>query len=244
MGKASTEPFLPIPAARRVLRSAATASLATLDGDGFPFVTLATVATTMAGEPVFLLSDLAAHTRNLKRDNRASVLLVAPGGEAGDPLAGARLTVVGTLAADHDPATRRRFLAHHDESANLVEFTDFHFYRLTVSGAHLVAGFGRIVDLRREELLADISDCADLAESEPSAVDHMNDDHGEAPSLYATKLLGMPAGDWRTTGADPDGLDLRAGAMRARLEFPRKIRTGAELRAILAHFAREAQGKA
>jgi putative heme iron utilization protein len=217
--------------------------LATLGRDGFPFVTLVTVATTMAGEPVFLLSDLAAHTRNLKRDSRASVLLVAPGGEAGDPLAGARLTVVGTLAADDDPATRRRFLAHHDESANLVEFGDFHFYRLTVTGSHLVAGFGRIVDLGREELLVDMSDCADLAQSEPSAIDHMNDDHAEALSLYATKLLGMPAGDWRATGADPDGLDLRAGAMRARLEFPQRVRSGGDLRAVLVHFARETRAK-
>jgi putative heme iron utilization protein len=243
MGKANAEPFLPIPAARRVLRCAATASLATLDRDGFPFVTLVTVATTVAGEPIFLLSDLAAHTRNLKRDKRASVLLVAPGGEAGDPLAGARLTVVGTLAADDDPATRRRFLAHHDEAANLVEFSDFHFYRLAVISAHLVAGFGRIVDLSRDELLADISDSADLVEAEPNAIDHMNDDHGEALSLYATKLLGMPTGDWRMTGVDPDGIDLRAGAMRARLEFPERVRSAGDLRAVLARLAREARAK-
>ncbi len=47
----------------------------------------------------------------------------------------------------------------------------------------------------------------------------MNADHAEAVSLYATRLLGMPEGEWRMTGVDPDGIDLRAGALRARLDF-------------------------
>ena len=89
--------------AKHVLRLAATASLGTLDAERRSFRTsLVTVATTPAGEPILLLSDLAAHTRNLKRDPRASLLLVAPGGEGGDPLAGARLTLTGTLARDDD----------------------------------------------------------------------------------------------------------------------------------------------
>ncbi|MEO8669071.1 MAG: pyridoxamine 5'-phosphate oxidase family protein, partial [Bauldia sp.] len=196
MGKPGTEPFFPIPAARRVLRIAATRSLATLDTDGFPFASLVTVATSPAGEPLFLLSDLAVHTRNLKRDARASVLLVAPGGETGDPLAGARLSVTGHLVRDDTAEARRRFLAHHAESANLAGFGDFNFYRLDVARCHLVAGFGRIVDLQRDELLVDLSDCGPLVEAEAGAVEHMNDDHAEALSLYATKLLGMPAGAW------------------------------------------------
>jgi putative heme iron utilization protein len=244
MGQPSTEAFYPVAAARRVLRTAASGALATLDTDGFPFASLVTVATTMAGEPLFLLSDLAVHTRNLKRDSRASVLLVAPGGETGDPLAGARLTVTGNLIRDDAPEARRRFFAHHAESANLAEFSDFNFYRLNVAWSHLVAGFGRIVDLKREELLVDLSDCGALVESEAGAVEHMNDDHADALALYATRLLSMPASDWTATGADPEGLDLRAGPVRARLEFPHKVRNGGDLRAVLVHFAKEARAMA
>ena len=243
MGKSGTAPFFPVEAARRVLRLAAIGSLATLDEDGFPFASLVTVATAADGEPLFLLSDLAVHTRNLKRDPRASVLLVGPGGEAGDPLAGARLTVTGTLAADAEPGHRRRFVSRHPDSATLAEFSDFNLYRLNVAWSHLVAGFGRIVDLKRADLLVDVADCADLLASEPSAIEHMNEDHAEALSLYATRLLAMPAGDWTATGVDPDGLDLSAGALRARLAFPEKIRTGGELRAMLAHLARQARAK-
>jgi putative heme iron utilization protein len=243
MGKPSSESFSPVAAARRVLRLAATGSLATLDGEGYPFASLVTVATTIEGEPLFLLSDLAVHTRNLKRDQRASVLLVAPGGEAGDPLAGARLTVTGRLVADSDPAHRRRFLARHEESEGYTTLSDFNFYRLDVASSHLVAGFGRIVDLARDQLLVDMSDYAALTESEEGAVEHMNDDHADALALYATRLLGMPDGNWQATGADPDGLDLRAGPLRARLDFPDKVRNGGDLRAVLVHFAREAREK-
>jgi putative heme iron utilization protein len=56
-----------------------------------------TTATTAPGEPTLVLSRLAVHTWILVRDRRASLLLVAPGGEGGDPLAGARLSISGEV---------------------------------------------------------------------------------------------------------------------------------------------------
>ena len=241
--KPGAEPSSPVRAARSVLRVAATGSLATLDRSGFPFASLVTVATTAAGEPLFLLSDLALHTKNLKRDSRASALLVAPGGEAGDPLAGARLTVTGNLVADAEAAHKRRFLARHAELADLTDFGDFNFYRLEINWSHLVAGFGRIVDLNSEKLLVDVSDCAELLDSEEDAIEHLNHDHGEALSLYATRLLGMSTGNWNAIGVDPHGLDLRAGPLRARLEFPDKVRNRVDLRAVLIRLERQARAK-
>jgi hypothetical protein len=55
-----------------------------------------------------------------------------------------------------DPSARSRFLARHPEASLYVDFTDFSFYALTVESAHLVAGFGRIVDLTGAEILAAI----------------------------------------------------------------------------------------
>jgi putative heme iron utilization protein len=171
------------------------------------------------------------------------LLLVAPGGETGDPLAGARLTLTGTIIADANESHRRRFLARHPAAAGYAGFRDFGFYRVVVENAHLVAGFGRIVDLSAHELLTDCSGCAEVIAAEEGAIAHMNDDHADALARHATKLLGMPEGNWVATGVDPDGLDLRAGALRARLEFPHKVTTGGELRAVLADLAREARGK-
>jgi len=233
--------FSATASARRVLRLAATGALATLDQTGGPFASLVTVATTPAGEPILLLSQLAVHTQNLARAPRASLLLVAPGGEGGDPLAGARLTLTGTVGRDNDPLMRRRFLARHEEAAGYADFADFAFFRFTVSGGHLVAGFGRIVDLKPDDLLTEVSQAADLIAAEASAVAHMNNDHAEALSLYATRLLDLAPGRWRMTGADPDGIDLRAEATRGRLDFGRPVTTAAELRRTLAALAETAR---
>lgn len=236
-------PFDPVASARHVLRLAATASLGTLGDDGGPFVSFVTVATTAAGAPVLLLSDLAIHTRNFKRAPRASLLLVAPGGEGGDPLAGARLTLTGTLVRDDDPAHRRRFLARHEEAAGYAGFADFGLYRLAIDGGHLVAGFGRIVALTAADILADLAGRDALVAAEEGAVAHMNEDHRDALRLYATALLGLPDGDWTATGADPHGLDLRAGTLRGRLAFPDPVATPGDLRRVLvdlAHAARNA----
>lgn len=234
-------PFSPVAAARRVLRRAASGAFATLEAAGAPFASLVTAATTMPGEPILLLSQLAVHTKNLERDPRASLLLVEPGGEAGDPLAGARLSVSGEVDGDGDPATRRRFLARHEEASAYVDFGDFAFYRLRVRDAHLVAGFGRIVTLKAAELLVDCADSASLVDAEAGAIAHMNADHADALALYATRFCGMADGAWTATGLDPHGLDLRAGPARARLDFPEKVRTAGELRATLAKLARDAR---
>jgi heme iron utilization protein len=235
--------FDPRRTARHVLRTAMTGALATSAADGHPFASLVTVATTMAGEPALLLSDLAQHTQNLQRDSRASLLLVAGGSMTGDPLAAARLSVAGrVLRADGDDDLAGRFLTRHPEARNYSGFADFSFYRLAVTGAHLVAGFGRIVDLAADDLLVDLTDCAALAETAPDAVAHMNADHRDAVRLYATELCGAPDGRWRITGLDPSGADLvsEAGAT-ARLDFPERIATPKALRTMLIALAEQAR---
>ena len=90
----------------------------------------------------------------------------------------------------------------------------------TITGAHLVAGFGRIVDLKPSDILVDLAGAETLVAAEPEVVAHMNADHAEAVRLYATKLLGAPDGDWRCVGCDPEGLELQNGRTALRLMFP------------------------
>ena len=69
-------PTEPAPASRRLIRTALKASLATLDrATGHPYASLILVATEPDGAPVFLISRLALHTRNLEKDPRASLLI-------------------------------------------------------------------------------------------------------------------------------------------------------------------------
>ena len=205
-----------------------------------------TVATTPDGEPILLLSALARHTpESWPPTAGASLLLVAPGGESGDPLAGARLTLTGTVGPrEPDPVLRRRFLARHDEAAGYADFADFGFHRFAVESGHLVAGFGRIVSLAAADVLVDVSKAEALIAAEESVLAHINADHAERVVLCATVLLGLPASDWRLIGIDPAGIDIASGPLHGRLDFPQLVSDPGTLRRVLAKLSHEARARA
>ena len=120
-------------------------------------------------------------------------------------------------------------------------FADFSFYRIELKSAHLVAGFGRIVDLKPADLLTDLTGAETLVAAEPEVIEHMNQDHAETCRLYATRLLGAPDGDWRCVGCDPDGLDLQFERTGLRLPFPQRVSQPGVLRAVLKQLADQAR---
>jgi putative heme iron utilization protein len=205
--------------------------------------TLVTIATDHDGVPILLISGLSSHTANLKVDGRCSILLSASG--KGDPLAHPRLTVLGEAHPVEEPVARarlrQRFLARHPKAALYADFGDFGFWRLQVAAAHLNGGFARAADIRGDTLVTDIADAGDLIAAEESAIAHMNEDHGEAIALYATKLAGEAPGPWRMTGVDPEGFDLAANDRTARLTFPERIISGDALHKVLISLAKQAR---
>jgi heme iron utilization protein len=231
--------------ARSLLRRSRQGALATLmAGSGDPYCSLVNVASHADGSPILLISRLAVHTRNILGDSRVSLMLDERAG--GDALEGSRIMLGGRAeeaAASDLEILRRRYLNAHPSAEVFVNFKDFSFFRIRPSGMHLVAGFGRIVDLTPGQFLTDISDAGALLEAEPGAIDHMNADHREAMNLYATRLLGAEAADWRCTGCDPDGIDLQAGTTTLRLDFPERVAGPAELRKMLVRLANEARAK-
>ncbi|MBL8664375.1 MAG: HugZ family protein [Candidatus Odyssella sp.] len=233
----------PAPAAqaRALLRSGLTATLATVGADGAPYASFVGYATRLDGAPVFLFSGLAAHTRNLARDPRFSLLIAAPPRAEGDPMDSARLTLGGRAERADDPALRARYLRRHPKAELYAGLPDFRVLAATVTDAHIVGGFARARGLAVADVLLDVSAAAALAEAEAGIVAHMNDDHAEAVGLYATRLLGQPAAAWRLTGIDPEGFDLRAENRTARLVFERRIATPAEARDALVALARTAR---
>jgi putative heme iron utilization protein len=241
-----TADFDPARLARSLLRRSRQGALATLmAGTGAPYCSLVNVASAPDGAPILLISRLAVHTRNILADPRVSVMLDERA--AGDPLEGARIMLAGvaeqasgTVAAN----LRQRYLNAHPSADVFVNFADFSFFRIAPTGAHLVAGFGRINDLAPAQFLTDLGDADALLDAEQGVIDHMNADHRDALNLYATSLLGAAPGDWRCTGCDPDGLDLADGATALRLDFPRRIVTPGALRQTLVELAAQARGAA
>jgi len=233
-------PFNARLAAKKLLREGRSGALATLLTDsGDPYCSLVNVATAPDGAPLLLLSKLALHTKNILADARASLMLDER--KEGDPLEGARVMLMGTLVATGDANARAAYLRRHREAEMFAGFTDFAFYRMAIKRAHLVAGFGRIVDLTAQDILTDMSDAEALLAAEDEAIAHMNADHAEACRLYATKLLGGPQGDWQCVGIDPEGIELQSGRTALRLFFPQRVTGPGPLRAVLKDLAAKAR---
>jgi putative heme iron utilization protein len=226
------------------VRSALKGALATLSAatPGHPFASLVLVAAEPDGTPVFLISRLAVHTRNLAADARASLLVDGTDGLA-DPLTGGRLTLVGHARPSSSSTARSRFLARHPSAQAYAQFADFAMYALEIVGGHYVGGFGQIVDLPSAELLRPVQDAQALIAAEADIVAHMNTDHSDAVSLYATELAQCAAGDWRITGLDPDGIDLLHRSNAARVEFPERVCNPGEARAALVAMAKQARDR-
>jgi putative heme iron utilization protein len=140
--------------ARSLLATGGPAALGTLTPDGGPFASYVVTAPAADGSPLMLLSRLAEHTKNLDRDPRASLLLVREPPPGAETMTALRLTLVGRCAKDGDPGLKRLYLERHPDAARYADFTDFSLFRFEVSAGHMVAGFGRIVGLTREELLS------------------------------------------------------------------------------------------
>src|SRR5262252_10223735 len=235
-----TPDFNPSAAAKKLLREGRSGALATLlPTSGDPYCSLVNVATAADGAPLLLISRLAVHTKNVLADPRVSLMIDER--KAGDPLQGARIMLMGTAAPTEDPQARRRYLDRQPEAEMFAGFGDFAFYRIALKGAHLVAGFGRIVDLKPADVLTPVDDATELTAAEPDILAHMNADHADTCRLYATRLLGAPDGAWRCVGCDPEGLELQLDRTALRLPFPQRVCAPGPLRAMLKELAEKAR---
>lgn len=237
--------FDPARLAKSLLRRSRQGALATLmTGSGDPYCALVNVASHPDGSPILLISALAVHTRNILADSRVSLMLDerAPG----DPLEGARIMLVGRAEAASQgelELVRRRYLNAHPSAEAFVSFADFSFFRIRPAWTHLVAGFGRILDLKADRFIIDLAGAEALVEAEPGIIEHMNADHRDTMKLYAMGLLGAAEADWRCSGCDPEGIDMQSGQTVVRLEFPERVTTPGDLRKALVRLAEEARQK-
>ncbi|HZT34231.1 MAG TPA: DUF2470 domain-containing protein [Bryobacteraceae bacterium] len=213
---------------------------------GFPFGSVMPYSPDERGRPVFLISSMAIHTQNLTGNPRASLLVMQPG-VPGDPLAAARVTLLGEVSPVPEgelQGARERYLAQHEPARLWVGFGDFVFYRLQPAEVYFVGGFGAMGWVSGTEY--SLAEPDPLAETAPAILAHMNADHTEALVLLAKVHGGVEAQTATVTAVDRLGFHLwvthgeRVSGVR--VAFVREARSAAEARAVLvemAHRARE-----
>ena len=232
-------------ASRTVAASTNTATLGSLSSDGGPWASLVTYGL-LGGDPVLCVSHMAEHGRNLARDPRASVSIVAPDASS-DPLANARITLAGTVRrpeGEQLAAAREAHLAAVPAAKYYIDYSDFSVWVLRVHRVRWVGGYGRM----------DSADAAQYLHAEPDpvvpgaqfAVEHLNADHAEALLAMAQALGGYPDATAATCqGADRYGLDLQVhtprGVANTRVGYRQPINDPAELRSATVELARRAR---
>jgi hypothetical protein len=221
----------------RVSRQGALATLMQRGGD--PYCSLVNVATAADGAPILLISRLAVHTRNILADGRISLML--DDRRAANPFDALRIMFNGEAVETEDESVARRYLSRQPEAEPFAHFGDFSFFVLRPKYVHVVAGFGRVMNLKPDEFLTDLSGADALLAAEAEIVAHLNADHAEALNLHASRLLGASAGGWRCVGCDPEGLELQAGTDLLRLAFPERVTDPAALRKALKTLADRAR---
>jgi hypothetical protein len=138
----------------------------------------------------------------------------------GDPLAAARLTLLGEaqqLAAPDAAKAREAYLARHPRAAYWVDFDDFSFWRLDVRDVYFVGGFAAMDWVTADDYRAARPD--PLADAGPGIIGHMNKDHADALIAYARHFAAR--GGRR---GDDDRVD--------RLGFRLRLRSGDRLHAV------------
>jgi len=147
--------------ARELLKSASWGVLSThsVEYEGYPFGSVVPYALTDENEPIILISTMAQHTKNIISDNKISLIIT--GGEDTNVQANARLTYLGKAQQVPEdklqaisnkylikfPASEKYFKAHSPGTR-----IDFKFYKVKLTAARYIGGFGRIFWLNYEAL--------------------------------------------------------------------------------------------
>ena len=129
--------------------------------------------------PIFLVSHLAEHTRNMLQDDKVSLLVAEPG--TGDPLARGRVTLVGRarqLEGEAATSARAAYLEAHSGASYYIDYRDFSLWGLAVDSIRYIGGYGRMSWVEGGDWGSAEAD--PLAASASRIISHMNDDHEDA----------------------------------------------------------------
>lgn len=138
--------------ARKLMQQSGSGAIAThsVVQPDYPFVSVAPYAVSSSGQCLFLFSHLSTHSKNLRSNNKSSLLITNDDGD----LAGARLTIVGDVVPvpDEEVAESHRvYVNRHPAAEQWAGFGDFAFYTLVPKAYYYVAGFGKMGWIKPKE---------------------------------------------------------------------------------------------
>jgi putative heme iron utilization protein len=209
--------------ARNLLRSQELAVLSTHSKSvkDYPFGSVTTYISTVNGEPIFYISNLAQHTHNIL--NNPKMCLTVFEGNQNDPNAGARLSIMGEailIDGEQVESIKKRFFTLFPDSTKYEKMHDFNFYILKTTKVRYIGGFGDINWISKEDWLLETPT---WLESESDMIKHMNEDHAEAMDLICFHKLGYYPKNVEMLAINPEGYFFKSdGKKPAHINFEEK----------------------
>lgn len=193
----------PTPAtALQLLHRASFGALAThaTQMPGYPFATALPFVPDELHRPVFLVSTLAEHTKNLVANPHASFLVTDP--NAPDVLDAPRMTIIGDATQlKVSPGLVARFVRYQPQAEQYLALGDFSFHALSPKRVRYIAGFAQMGWIEESEWVdVQVLPLADEAR-------------------IVAKLDGRLPADVRVLGVDRYGIDLVRDGKRERKSF-------------------------
>lgn len=112
-----------------------------------PYISSTPFVIDAEGRPIIYISDLARHTRYIKANPNASIIVNKPDKD-GSYFNGSRCTIGGkafVLTDEKEIAdAKKRYFSKYKEAEGYAELHDFNFYRLDCEDIFFIGGFGDI----------------------------------------------------------------------------------------------------
>jgi heme iron utilization protein len=228
--------------ARALLAKSKHGVLSTNDANGFPYSSLVDVAALENGNILMLLSDLAEHTQNAKRDSKVS-LLIADDWTSEQKLAKSRVNFFGTLSKVDKAAHQQTYVTAQPKVEMYFSFADFHMFELSAERLYVIAGFGKMGWVTKESYLGQNDP---LKEAAQGILEHMNTDHPHNLVDYAKTFGNLSwAENARMISIDACGFDMvvkgQDKSQSLRLTFDTPLKTVDDAHVTLVTMAKEAK---
>ncbi len=195
--------------AKEFLRSTRSGVLSSFSAKfaGYPFGSVMPFVLGHDCQPIVLISTIAEHTKNIIANPKVSLLVFAG---AEDLHANGRLTLIGEAEQldKNDANLMARYCRYFPESIGYLAMHDFQFYRINITQARYIAGFGKMSWLGSEEVVDINQSVNTITQLETSMIEHMNADHVESMQLYCQHFHQIKPETVHLIGVDCDGFDM------------------------------------
>jgi hypothetical protein len=221
--------------ARRLLRAEHIGLLSTLSHKlgGYPFGSAVSTLTDHEARPLFLISRLAEHTRNIEQDARASLLVHE---QSVDVQAGERLTLVGKAVQVETTAQLKARYLRYFPGAEQYFALDFSFYRIEPVTLRYIGGFGVARWISPTEILPPPNS---MAQDEEALLACFNRDQAGDLQFFCRAYYGASASDATLVGIDCDGFDILDDGQLLRFDFPDTVLNAEQAEAALLRMLQE-----